>query len=88
MYQAAIDSAYQHLIRPINVVPGQEGMVTFGDLHFRELHEGELKSWYSMRLDHLTAFAGGMLGELLLRPSNASRVLTFRSVLRSRLKAS
>ncbi|ORY90819.1 glycoside hydrolase [Leucosporidium creatinivorum] len=82
MYTSAIDSAYQHLIRPINVVPGKEGMVTIGDLHFRELHEGELKSWYSMRLDHLTAFAGGMLGlgaKLLDRPKDMETAVNFTS---------
>jgi hypothetical protein len=79
MYADAIKSAYQHLIRPISVVPGKEGMLTIGDLHFRELHEGQLKSWYSMRLDHLTSFAGGMLGELLFRLSAHSLELTPRS---------
>lgn len=80
MYKDSIISAYQHLIRPINVVPGMEGMVTIGDLHFRELHEGELKSWYSMRLDHLTSFAGGMLGlgaKLLDRPMDLVTAVNF-----------
>ncbi|GAA5872627.1 hypothetical protein JCM8547_003713 [Rhodosporidiobolus lusitaniae] len=62
MYTAAIDSAHEYLVRPINVVPGLEGAVTIGDLHFKEENRGRVMSWFSMRLDHLTCFAGGMLG--------------------------
>ncbi|GAA5888189.1 hypothetical protein JCM6882_000314 [Rhodosporidiobolus microsporus] len=62
MYRSAIDAAHDHLIRPIHVVPGLEGAVTIGDVHYKEQHEGVTKSWFLMRLDHLTCFAGGMLG--------------------------
>ncbi|GAA5949342.1 hypothetical protein JCM21900_005615 [Sporobolomyces salmonicolor] len=67
MYVAAIEAAKKHLIRSINVVPGLENAVTIGDVHFKEVHgiqahKMQSKSWYSMRLDHLTCFAGGMLG--------------------------
>lgn len=48
MYAAAIDAAEQRLIRPITVVPGLEGAVTFADLHFREQHSGQLKSWLAV----------------------------------------
>ncbi|GAA6003363.1 hypothetical protein JCM10207_000294 [Rhodosporidiobolus poonsookiae] len=62
MYTAAIDSAQQHLVRPITTVPGLEGAATIGDVHYKETYKGEVRSWFSMRLDHLTCFAGGMLG--------------------------
>jgi hypothetical protein len=128
MYEAAIDSAQHHLVRPINVVPGLEGAVTIGDVHYKaevqkrkkrmdqgkeaeeakdeggeggNLEKRKAQSWYSVRLlsssfssaaadllsptdaswsvflsslsplsakivsllaDHLTCFAGGMLG--------------------------
>ncbi|KAK4048047.1 hypothetical protein OIO90_005948 [Microbotryomycetes sp. JL221] len=61
MYKEAMDSALSVLVHPINVVPGLQDAVTFADLHFREAHGGDLKTWLELRLDHLTAFAGGML---------------------------
>ncbi|GAA6044143.1 hypothetical protein JCM8097_002794 [Rhodosporidiobolus ruineniae] len=62
MYTAAVDSAHEHLIRPIRVVPGLEGAVAIGDVSYKVEERGKRASWYSMRLDHLTCFAGGMLG--------------------------
>ncbi|BGP42312.1 hypothetical protein JCM10449v2_006317 [Rhodotorula kratochvilovae] len=62
MYPAAIDAAHEHLVREIEVVPGLEDAVTIGDVHYKEMLQGEQMSWFSMRLDHLTCFAGGMLG--------------------------
>ncbi|KAK4701339.1 hypothetical protein P7C70_g4893, partial [Phenoliferia sp. Uapishka_3] len=53
MYSEAIDSAYQWLIRPVEVIPGRTGLTTIGVMAWG--------SW-SARLEHLTCFAGGMLG--------------------------
>jgi hypothetical protein len=50
MYAAALDSAQKHLIKPIRVIPGMDEPVTIGNVRFREVHEGEIKSWYSVRL--------------------------------------
>ncbi|BGP36575.1 hypothetical protein JCM10449v2_000476 [Rhodotorula kratochvilovae] len=62
MYRDAVDSAYEHLIRPVEVVPGREDLTLVGGVHFGAWSPG---------LQHLTCFAGGMLGlgaKLLNRP--------------------
>ncbi|KAM0747845.1 seven-hairpin glycosidase [Meredithblackwellia eburnea MCA 4105] len=53
MYKEAIDSAYEYLIRRVEVVPGRDDLTIIG-----------AKQWgqWSSRLEHLTCFAGGMLG--------------------------
>ncbi|KAM0792930.1 hypothetical protein ACM66B_002689 [Microbotryomycetes sp. NB124-2] len=61
MYKAAIDSARQVLLHPITVVPGLEDAVTFSDLHFNEVRDGKMVTGLVPKLDHLTAFAAGML---------------------------
>ncbi|GAA5838295.1 hypothetical protein JCM9279_003191 [Rhodotorula babjevae] len=62
MYRAAVDSAYDHLIRPVGVVPGRDDLTLIGTM--------QLGKWQPS-LQHLTCFAGGMLGlgaRLLDRP--------------------
>ncbi|TNY21998.1 glycoside hydrolase [Rhodotorula diobovata] len=62
MYRDAVDSAYEHLIRPVDVVPGREDLTLVGSVN--------LGKWQPS-LQHLTCFAGGMLGlgaRLLNRP--------------------
>ncbi|BGP12561.1 hypothetical protein JCM10213v2_000478 [Rhodosporidiobolus nylandii] len=62
MYEDAIDSAYEHLIRRIEVVPGREDLTLIGNVDWG--------TWKN-DLQHLTCFAGGMLGlgaKLLDRP--------------------
>ncbi|GAA5834942.1 hypothetical protein JCM11251_002067 [Rhodosporidiobolus azoricus] len=62
MYEEAIDSAYEHLIRPIKSVPGREDLTTIGTVAWG--------AWKN-EMQHLTCFAGGMLGlgaKLLARP--------------------
>ncbi|GAA6046607.1 hypothetical protein JCM3770_006236 [Rhodotorula araucariae] len=62
MYRDAVDSAYEHLIRPVEVVPGRQDLTLVGSMHFGKWQPG---------LEHLTCFAGGMLGlgaRLLNRP--------------------
>ncbi|KAK4046506.1 para-aminobenzoate synthase, (PABA) [Microbotryomycetes sp. JL201] len=61
MYKAAMDSARQVLLHPITVVPGLDDAVTFSDLHFNENRGGKLVTGLVPKLDHLTAFAAGML---------------------------
>ncbi|GAA5859607.1 hypothetical protein JCM8547_006161 [Rhodosporidiobolus lusitaniae] len=62
LYASAVDSAQEHLIRRIEVVPGREDLTIVGN-----------KDWGTWKndLQHLTCFAGGMLGlgsRLLARP--------------------
>ncbi|GAA5898592.1 hypothetical protein JCM6882_000874 [Rhodosporidiobolus microsporus] len=62
MYEEAIDSAYEHLIRRVETVPGREDLTTIGAVAWG--------AWKN-ELQHLTCFAGGMLGlgaKLLARP--------------------
>ncbi|BGP18873.1 hypothetical protein JCM10213v2_006953 [Rhodosporidiobolus nylandii] len=61
MYTDAIVSAHRHLVRDIKVVPGLEGAATIGDILLKP-GASRPQSYYSPRLDHLTCFAGGMLG--------------------------
>lgn len=53
MYEDAIESAYEHLVSKIDVVPDRDDLVNIG-----------VRQWgqYSHTLEHLTCFAGGMLG--------------------------
>lgn len=51
MYRDAVDSAYEHLIRPVDVVPGREDLTLVGSVN--------LGKWQPS-LQHLTCFAGGM----------------------------
>ncbi|BGO96578.1 hypothetical protein NBRC10513v2_000516 [Rhodotorula toruloides] len=62
MYREAIDSAYEYLVRPVEVVPGKDDMAIIGSMSYG--------SW-KPEMQHLTCFAGGMLGlgaKLLDRP--------------------
>ncbi|KAK4701976.1 hypothetical protein P7C70_g4248, partial [Phenoliferia sp. Uapishka_3] len=80
MYAAAINSATQHLIRPIRVVTGITDMVTIGDMHYNTLEGRDVVSYWSPRLDHLTCFAGGMLAlgsKLLARPKDLKTATQF-----------
>ncbi|SCV68306.1 BQ2448_427 [Microbotryum intermedium] len=52
MYREAIDSAYEYLIRPVDVLPGQDSLTNIG----------EFSSEFRPTLQHLSCFAGGMLG--------------------------
>lgn len=51
MYREAIDSAYEYLVRPVEVVPGRNDMTIIGSMSYG--------SW-KPELQHLTCFAGGM----------------------------
>lgn len=51
MYREAVDSAYEHLIRPVGVVPGRDDLTLIGTV--------QLGKWQPS-LQHLTCFAGGM----------------------------
>jgi mannosyl-oligosaccharide alpha-1,2-mannosidase len=71
MYEEAIESAYDHLIRRVEVVPGRDDLAVIGvkvclprGLHNFCMLTGWQQQWGSLqlRLDHLTCFAGGMLG--------------------------
>ncbi|GAA5940310.1 glycoside hydrolase family 47 protein [Sporobolomyces koalae] len=63
MYEKAIESAYEYLIRPVESVPGREhDLTTIGTMNWGS---------YRHELQHLTCFAGGMLGlgaKLMQRP--------------------
>ncbi|GAA5995223.1 glycoside hydrolase family 47 protein [Rhodotorula paludigena] len=64
MYRDAIESAYAYLIRPVGVVPGRDDLTLIGSVNFG--------AW-KPELQHLTCFAGGMLGlgaKLLDRPQD------------------
>ncbi|GAA6013653.1 hypothetical protein JCM11491_002740 [Sporobolomyces phaffii] len=73
MYRDAIDSAYRYLVKPVESVPGRErdGMVTIGTMNWGA---------YRHELQHLTAFAGGMLAlgaQLLDRPKDLETAKNF-----------
>lgn len=53
MYSEAMDSAHEFLIRPVKVVPGRDDLTAIGVAAYGQ---------YSATMDHLTCFAGGMLG--------------------------
>ncbi|GAA5969210.1 hypothetical protein JCM11641_007510 [Rhodosporidiobolus odoratus] len=62
MYATAINAAYEHLIKPIESVPGREDLTLIGNLDW---------GTWKHDLQHLTCFAGAMLGlgaKLLNRP--------------------
>ncbi|GAA5923490.1 hypothetical protein JCM1841_001535 [Sporobolomyces salmonicolor] len=64
MYVEAIESAYEYLIRRIEVVPGREDLAIIGNMNW---------GTWKAELQHLTCFAGGMLGlgaRLLGRPQD------------------
>ncbi|SGZ30687.1 BQ5605_C049g12431 [Microbotryum silenes-dioicae] len=63
MYREVIDSAYEYLIRAVDVLPGQDHLTNIGEFN------AELRP----TLQHLSCFAGGMLavgGKLLARPKD------------------
>ncbi|SCV68305.1 BQ2448_426 [Microbotryum intermedium] len=55
MYRGAIDSAYESIIRPAEVIPDHPDLINIGENDFSH-------SNYVPKLEHLTCFAGGMLG--------------------------
>ncbi|SGZ30685.1 BQ5605_C049g12430 [Microbotryum silenes-dioicae] len=55
MYKDAIDAAYGSIIRPVGVVPDHRNLINIGD-------NNSHGSNYVPKLEHLTCFAGGMLG--------------------------
>ncbi|GAA6031931.1 hypothetical protein JCM8097_003346 [Rhodosporidiobolus ruineniae] len=62
LYADAIESAYEFLIKPLEVIPGRDDLTTIGNVDWG--------TWKN-ELQHLTCFAGGMLGlgaKLLDRP--------------------
>ncbi|GAA6004328.1 hypothetical protein JCM10207_000671 [Rhodosporidiobolus poonsookiae] len=62
MYEAAVESAYEFLIRRVEVVPGREDLTLIGKVEW---------GTFTPEMQHLTCFAGGMLGlgaKLLDRP--------------------
>ncbi|GAA5896495.1 glycoside hydrolase family 47 protein [Sporobolomyces salmoneus] len=72
MYSEAIDSAYEYLIRPVESIPGREhDLVTIGAMNWGS---------YRHELQHLTCFAGGMLGlgaRLMDRPRDLETAKNF-----------
>lgn len=93
MYGDAIDSAHKYLIRPIDVVPGRTGLTTIGAMVrlspvLRELSRIlilDSQTWgtWSSKLEHLTCFAGGMLGlgsKLLRREYDMGAALNVRTL--------
>ncbi|GAA5825216.1 hypothetical protein JCM10212_002960, partial [Sporobolomyces blumeae] len=71
MYENAIESAYKYLVRPIETVPGRDGLTNIGTVNWGA---------YRHELQHLTCFAGGMLGlgaKLLDRPKDMETALNF-----------
>ncbi|GAA5991158.1 hypothetical protein JCM5350_001929 [Sporobolomyces pararoseus] len=72
MYEKAIDSAYEYLIRPVESVPGREqDLITIGTVNWGS---------YRHELQHLTCFAGGMLGlgaKLMNRPRDLETAQNF-----------
>ncbi|KAL8291722.1 hypothetical protein RQP46_001980 [Phenoliferia psychrophenolica] len=70
MYEAAIDAAHEHLIKPIRVVTGMDDMVSFGDVHFNVEYDGETASWYSPKLVHSCVRLGVRFDEDGTRPGS------------------
>jgi hypothetical protein len=74
MYAEATDSAYEHLIRHVKVIPGRDDLSTIGLavsffvslLNYTrasaDVSHSQQWGMYSSTLEHLTCFAGGMLG--------------------------
>ncbi|GAA5861315.1 hypothetical protein JCM3774_000206 [Rhodotorula dairenensis] len=64
MYREAMDAILEHLVRPLEVIPGRHDLTLLGT-----------KNWggWQAELQHLACFAGGMFGlgaKLLRRPSD------------------